>query len=91
VVSGEGSVLTEVDEAFNRRVAKSLEQALGVTATKLVYWTLEKDYGISKNNVSSNPQALTEQLEEVFGKDGQVFLVKLISRALVKEFDLRIE
>jgi hypothetical protein len=43
---------------------------------------------VSKDNLASNPEALTEVLLKLFGASGGEFLIKSISRELAKEFNL---
>jgi ribosomal protein L19E len=82
--------LKEQDD-FNEKVSKSIDRAidsLGESVGKVLYRQLERDFGVGKDNVPTNPDALLQVLEKIFGTNGRDFLVKLVKDELIKEFDL---
>jgi hypothetical protein len=75
-------------EIFNKRVSEFFNRALGTTVEKFVYQTLEEEFKVSRDNLASNPEALTKVLSKVFGASGGEFLTRSISSELAKEFNL---
>ena len=81
----------EKDRQFNQKVTDSIDRAfasLGDSIELVLYLTLEKDFGISKEEVPTKPDSLSEVLKRIFGPSGRDFMVKLISEELIDEFDL---
>jgi hypothetical protein len=79
------------EEDFNQKVLDSIDRAfesLGDSIELVLYLTLEKDYGIAKEDVPARIDALSEVLKRVFGSTGQEFMSHLISEELIAEFDL---
>ncbi len=54
----------------------------------VIYTILRRDFGIKKNEIATNPNALKEVLRRFFGPTGLDFLEKLISREIIAEFEL---
>ncbi len=78
----------EFDTSFSERLSKSLEQALGVRIVNIVYSILKTDFGIEKDDVPANPDALRKVLKRIFGTTGLNLLELLISKEILIEFDL---
>ena len=79
------------DREFNQKVTDCIDRAfasLGDSIELVLYLTLEKDFGISKEEVPTKLDSLSEVLKRIFGSSGRDFMVKLISEELIGEFDL---
>jgi hypothetical protein len=72
-------VTDSIDRAFD---------SLGDSIELVLYLTLEKDFGISKEEISVKFHSLSEVLKRIFGPAGREFMIKLISEELIEEFDL---
>ena len=83
---------TDKQKDFNQKVLDSIDRAfdsLGDSIELVLYLTLEKDYGIMKEDVPAKFDAMSEVLKKVFGVSGQKFMARLISEELRTEFDLQ--
>jgi hypothetical protein len=80
--------LSSADDDFRQRLSNSLEQALGVKIVSVVYSILKSDFGIEKDEVPENPDALKIVLKRIFGSTGLDFLEMLISKEILTEFGL---
>ncbi len=80
--------MNELDRRFSERLSNSLEQALGAKITSVVYSILKKDYGIEKDQVPANSEALKKALRRIFGPTGMDFLEMLIAKEILTEFGL---
>ncbi len=81
----------EKERPFNQKVTDSIDRAfdsLGDSVALALYLSLEKDFSISKEDVPSKPEELSQVLKKVFGPSGRDFMIKLISDEIIREFDL---
>jgi hypothetical protein len=79
------------DSAFNQKVTDSIDRAfdsLGDSIELVLYLTLEKEFGLSKEDIPAKFDSLSEVLKRIFGHAGRDFMIKLISEELIEEFDL---
>ena len=63
----------EIKKSFNQKATESIDRAfdsLGDSIELVIYLTLEKDYGVSKEDVPLRPEKLSEILTRVFGPRG---------------------
>ena len=85
---GSVSQMTETDIVINERISRALENGFGPAVRKAMFWNLERDFGINEKNAAENPDRFVMGLEKLLGPVGREFLVRLISKELIEEFEL---
>jgi hypothetical protein len=63
---------------------------LGESAIKVVYFHLEKNFGIRKNEIPVKPMAFSQALHSIFGQGANV-IERLIVQKIEEKFKLRLD
>lgn len=77
------------DEIFTEAVEEGLE-TLGESAKQMIFFYLEKEFSLSKDEISKNPEALVQGLEKIF-KAGALVLERIIIEKLYLKLGLKYE
>ena len=80
--------MDKIDEAFNKKISESLQRVLGNNGTKVLYRNIQVSSGMTNGDVSTDPNALADALEELLGPTGAELIKKLIMSELINEFKL---
>lgn len=85
--------MTESYEDFTKILKDAVDHGLlvlGPSARKAIYFHLEKNYSITKDQIPENIEAFTESLARMFGAGAQV-IERLILEDLQTQLGLKIE
>jgi len=57
-------------------------QKLGQSVSQVIYFHLEKNFGIKKENIPNQPEALSKALHAIFGKGAKVIEQLILQKNL---------
>jgi len=78
-------------ERFRKLLLNSVDEGLdvlGASAKHAIYYTLEKKYGVSREDIALKPEKFSLALRSIFGSLGAQFLEKHILHNLYKEIGI---
>lgn len=81
--------ISDVQTAIAECVDSGLNK-LGASVVKVVYYQLEKNFGINKKEIPNQPEALSKALHSIFGI-GTEIIERLIVQKIQERFELRLE
>lgn len=82
------------DKGFNGKISQCIDRALdtfGEGVKESLYYQIEKQYNIPKEEFVSKPAEIIEHLKKFLGATGSEFVEKLVVREIGKSFGLRFD
>lgn len=64
-------------------------QALGDGGKKVIYYYLEKNFGLKRKEIPKNPEIFSKGLNSIFGEEGTVSIEKSIVEKLRRSFNMK--
>jgi hypothetical protein len=61
---------------------------MGEGVTQSFYYRIEREYGLSKEEMASKPEVVIEHLRQILGPAGTALVERLIVREIRKDFGL---
>jgi hypothetical protein len=80
------------DPDVEQRILQCVDEALGTlgkSGRKALLLHLEKNAGIKRKEISTNPELFSDELNLILGRQGAVLVSKLIVKKLQTSFGLR--
>jgi hypothetical protein len=76
---------SQLEKEFNfilHRVIDETLRSIGKTFDSVVYYVLNQKYSVNGEDISESTMALSKCLQMMFGKEGRVYIEKLITTRL---------
>jgi hypothetical protein len=83
--------MEEKTKSFDEILAEAVDEGLktlGESGKHMIFFYLEKDFSVKKNEIAKNPEALAQGLEKIF-KAGASVLEKIILEKLYLKLGLK--
>ena len=83
------TVDTPIGEKIIECVDTALERALGGSAKYVIYFYLEKDFGLKKNEIHEKPETFCRGVSSIFGEEGAKIIEECIIQKMKQSFKLK--
>ncbi|MGI0079721.1 MAG: hypothetical protein ACRECH_08855 [Nitrososphaerales archaeon] len=77
---------TNAEQEANSKIKNCIDQALdsyGDSVKQVIYWNLEKMFGITSDRIPENPEKFVSALEKIFGAGAGI-----VERTIINEISL---
>lgn len=76
----------------NQRIFKCIDEGLQVvvdSAKHAIYYCLEKDFRLKKDEIPEHPEVFKKAIASIFGEEGSKIIEELIVQKMTKTFKLK--